>query len=303
MADLNALVVFAKVVEANSFSEAARRLKMPISTVSRRIADLEEELGVRLLERSTRSLRLTDIGAEVYEQAQRTVEISDAVEHSISYQLSHVSGLLRLSAPPNLSDSLVAPLVLAFQASYPHVRVQLFVTDRVVDHITEGIDLAFHVGALKDSSMVATRLLVYRHRLLASPGYLQKFRMPETPADLNNHRLLAFSHHSTERTWNFLHEDGVQTQSLTVAPYLSMNDFSGLVPALIAGSGIGDLPPVVQPNVWREGLLVEVMPQWRFRTFDLSIVHLGKRHVPRPVRLFKELAIQMTPSLFPDLPV
>ncbi|MEA3099862.1 LysR family transcriptional regulator, partial [Caballeronia mineralivorans] len=167
MTDLNSLVIFAKVVEVKSFSEAARRLNIPISTVSRRIADLEDQLGVRLLERSTRNLRLTEVGSEVLEHAQRSVEISDAVDNVVSNQLSSVSGVLRLSAPPSISDSLLAPLVGAFQASYPNVRVQIFVTDRFVDHIAEGVDLVFRIGALKDSSLVARKLLSYRQQLVA----------------------------------------------------------------------------------------------------------------------------------------
>jgi DNA-binding transcriptional LysR family regulator len=150
--DLNALVVFAKVVEANSFSEAARRLQMPISTVSRRIAELEDELGVRLLDRSTRNLRLTELGAEVLEQAVRGAELSEAVDNIVSNRLSKVSGTLRLSAPPTISDTLLTPIVTAFQAAYPEVRVQIFVTDRHIDHIAEGIDLAFRLGTLRDSS-------------------------------------------------------------------------------------------------------------------------------------------------------
>src|SRR5229473_5167642 len=114
MTDLNSLVIFAQVVEANSFSEAARRLKMPTSTVSRRVAELEEQLGVRLIERSTRSLRLTDVGSEVLEHAQRSAELSDAVDNVVSSLVSNVSGVLRLSAPPSISDSLLAPLVGAF---------------------------------------------------------------------------------------------------------------------------------------------------------------------------------------------
>jgi DNA-binding transcriptional LysR family regulator len=173
MADLNSLAVFAKVAEANSFSEAARRFKMPISTVSRRIAELEDELGVRLLEQSTRNLRLTELGAEVLEHAIRSAEIGEAVENIVSNRLSTVSGTLRLSAPPTISDTLLTPLVIAFQTSYSDVRVQIFVTDRHIDHIAEGIDLAFRLGHLRDSSLIARKILTYRRQLVASPGYLK----------------------------------------------------------------------------------------------------------------------------------
>ena len=302
MADLNSLVVFAKVVEASSFSEAARRLKMPVSTISRRIAELEDELGVRLLQRSTRSLRLTELGAEVLEHAARTAELSETVESIVSNRLSDVAGTLRLSAPPSISDTLLTPLVTAFQASYPNVRVQILVTDRFVDHIAEGVDLAFRLGALKDSSLVARRILSYRHQLVASPAYLKGCSLPQKPQDLLNHRILSFSHWKPDSSWVFVHKSGKQKETLAFQPFLSMNDYAGLASALLAGSGIGDLPPVVQPELVRTGELVEVMPDWRFRTVDLSLVHLGNRHISKPCRLFKEFAAQMAPTLFPDLP-
>jgi DNA-binding transcriptional LysR family regulator len=302
MTDLNSLVIFAKVADASSISEAARRLKMPISTVSRRIAELEAQLGVRLLERSTRRLRLTDVGSEVLEHARRGAEAGEAVEGIVSDHSSNVSGVLRLSSPPSMSDSLLAPLVGAFQASYPDVRVQIFVTERFVDHIAEGVDLVFRVGPLKDSTLVAQKILTYRHQLVASPAYLERSRPAETPQDLLGHRLLAFSRWKPENVWNFTHMNGKDRKTLTFRPHLSMNDYAGLASALIAGAGIGDLPPLVHPELLRDGRLIEVMPAWRFRTFNLSVVHLGNRHVPRAVRAFKQHAAQMAPILFPALP-
>jgi DNA-binding transcriptional LysR family regulator len=302
MHDLNALSIFASVVEAKSFSEAARRLKMPLASVSRRVADLEEQLGVRLLERSTRHLRLTEIGADVLEHAQRSIEISDAVEDVVSNHQASVSGLLRLSAPPNISDSMLSPLLTAFQKAYPEVRVQALITERTIDHVSDGVDIAFRLGPLKDSSLIARRVLTYRHQLVASPSYLAGTDPPQSPQDLSAHRMITFSHWKPDTTFNFIHIDGKQRESFTFAPYLSMNDFSGLLPAILAGGGIGDLPPVVLPNVLREGRLVEIMPNWRFVPFDLSLVHLGNRLMPRRVRVFKEFAAQMLPTLFTDLP-
>ncbi|MBV8120905.1 MAG: LysR family transcriptional regulator [Alphaproteobacteria bacterium] len=302
MIDLNSLAIFAKVVEARSFSEAARRLKMPISTVSRRVAELEDQLGVGLLERSTRSLRLTDVGGEVFEHAQRSTEISEAVSGIVSNQSATVSGVLRLSAPPSISDTLVVPLVIAFQASYPDVRVQILVTDRFVDHIAEGVDLVFRLGMLKDSSLVARKLLTYRHQLVASPAYIERVKPPEKPQDLLQHRLLGFSFWRPENSWILVSENGA-AETVSFLPFLSMNDYAGLASALLEGVGIGELPPVVQPGLVRDGRLIEIMPEWRFRTFDLALVYPSNRHIPRPVRVFKEFAAQMAHTLFPSLPI
>ena len=252
MTDLNSLMVFAKVVEAKSFSEAARRMKIPLSTVSRRVADLEKQLGVRLIERSTRRLRLTGVGSQVFEQGKHSVEISEAVDNIASNHLSTVSGELRLAAPPSISDSLLAPLVGAFQASYPNVRIQVFITDRIVDQIAEGVDLAFRVDPqLKDSSLIARKILTYRHQLVASPAYLARCKPPQKPQDLLQHRLLAFSFWKPMNVWSFV--NGKKKEILTFHPHLSMNDCAGLAAALLAGTGIGDLSPLVQPELLRDG--------------------------------------------------
>jgi DNA-binding transcriptional LysR family regulator len=301
--DLNSLVVFAHVVEASSFSGAARILKMPTSTVSRRVAELEDQLRMRLIERSTRRLRLTDAGAKVLEHARRMVELSDAIDNAASNLVSHVSGTLRLASPPSISDALLAPIVGAFQEAYPDVRVQIFITDRIVDHVSEGVDLTFRVGDLEDSSLVARRILKYRHQLVASPAYMKKHKVPKNPKDLLQQRLLAFSFWEPKCRWTFVRRNGRGKETLTFQPYLSMNDYAGLATALLAGVGIGDLPPLVQPELLREGRLVEIMPKWKFRDFDLSLVHAGNRHMPPAVRVFKEFAAKMAPQLFPELPI
>jgi DNA-binding transcriptional LysR family regulator len=302
MANLDSLVIFAKVVEAGSLSGAARRLGMPVSTVSRRIAEFEQALGVRLLERSTRNLALTDLGKEVYEHAARSVELGEAIESVVSNHLSDMSGVLRLSAPPSVSDSLLTPLAIEFQKLYPNVRFQILATERYVEHIADGVDLVFRVGALRDSSLVARRLLTYRHRIVAAPAYLERCGVLQRPQDLLAHRLLAFSHWKPDCNWYFVHENGREKQTLTFQPFCAMNDFAGLATMLLAGSGIGELPPVVRPELFREGKLVEVMSHWHLQTYDLSLVYLGNRHISKPCRLFKEFAIQMAPVLFPDLP-
>jgi DNA-binding transcriptional LysR family regulator len=275
---------------------------MPLASVSRRVADLEDQLRVRLLERSTRSLRLTEVGTAVLEHAQRSIEICEAVDNIVSNHQASVSGLLRLSAPPNISESLLSPVISAFQASHPNVRVQALITERHIDHIADGVDLAFRVGVLRDSSLVARKILTFRHQLVASPEYLKKCNPPKTPQDLLSHPMITFSYWKPEYSFTLVHINGKDTETVTFVPYLSMNDFSGLTPALLAGEGIGDLPPLVHPELMREGRLVEVMPNWRFPTCDLSLAHLGNRLVPRPVRVFKEFAAQMVPTLFPNLP-
>lgn len=275
---------------------------MPPSTVSRRVTELERQLGVRLIERSTRSLRLTDVGAEVLEHAQRTMELSEAVSNIASHHSSSVSGHLRISAPPTISDSLLAPLVLRFQAVYPDVRIQIFTTDRILPQIAEGIDIAFKVGELEDSPLVARRLLTYRHQLVASPEYLKNRKTPRKPADLLRHRLLAFSFWAHQNTWSFTRADGNEEASISFQPHLSINEYAGLAVALTAGAGIGELPPVVQPALMQQGQLVEVMPNWHLRLFNLSLVYLSNRYIPRAVRVFKDFAAETVPTLFPKLP-
>jgi DNA-binding transcriptional LysR family regulator len=302
MADLNSLVAFARVVEAGSFAEAARRIKMPTSTLSRRIAELESELGIRLLDRSTRRIRLTDVGSDLLQHAQQGAQLSDAVSSIASNYGATVSGRLRLSAPPSISDSLLAPLINGFQSRYPEVRVQVLIAERAVEHIADGVDLIFRIGQLSDSALVGRKLLSYRHQLLASPAYLKRAPPIRHPQDLLKHKLLSFARWKPRDRWIFEHVGGNQKEMLYFEPYLSMNDYAGLAPAIVEGAGIGELPPVFLPGLSRKEKLVEVMPKWRFRTFDLWLLHLATRHLSQAVRAFRDHAVEHTRTMFPQLP-
>lgn len=290
MPDLNALAIFAHVADAHSFSEASRRMNMPVSTVSRRIAELEADLGARLFERSTRQLRLTDLGRDVLSHAKQTVEIGDAVLATVSNQMAEVKGTLRLSAPPGIADALLVPIITAFNASYPDVHVHVMITERMVDHISEGVDLALRVGPLKDSALIAKKLMVYRHRLLASRAYIDAHGEPREPDDLHDHRLLAFSFWNDENSWTLT--KGEQSRRVTFRPYLAMNDYTGLARAIADGTGIGELPAIVCTDLQRSTSLLELLPGWQFREVALSLVHLGGKHMPKHIRLFAEFATQ-----------
>jgi DNA-binding transcriptional LysR family regulator len=297
--NLNALHVFARVAEANSFSEGARRLRIPVSTVSRQVAELEAQLGVRLLERSTRSLKLTSIGTEILEEARAAVDIRESILGLISSQLSSVSGLLRILVPPSIASWLVMPVVGAFRTLYPDVRVQVTVSDHATNLAGGDFDLLVKTGPMKDSSRICRRILTFRDRLLASPAYLKTCKAPETPKELLGHRLLAFSHCQSEIAWTFINNNDMKEVTLNIEPDLSVNDPTSLAEALLAGMGIGNLPSMASGEFVQKGRLVELMPQWRFGTLDVLIVHASNRHVRRPVQEFTRFAAKLAPALFP----
>jgi DNA-binding transcriptional LysR family regulator len=297
--NLNSLLVFAKVAEVNSFSEGARLLGIPVSTASRQVADLEAQLGVRLLERSTRRLRITGIGAEVLEEARVAADTRESILGLISSQSSTVSGPLGIAMPPSIANSLIMPLVGAFQASYPDVRVHLTICDRSADLTTNNFDLLIKVGPIKDSSQISRRILTFRDRLLASPVYLKDHKAPETPWELSGHRLLALSSAGSKIEWRFTDDSQSNEITLAIEPFLSVNDPASLREALLAGMGLGNLPPMAVGDLVQKEHLVEVMPRWHFSTLDVSVVHASSRHVRRPVQEFIRLAAKLAPALFP----
>ena len=287
--DFNAMVLFVRVIEHKSFTETSKRLGIPISTVSRKVSELEKSLGVRLLERSTRRLRLTELGQEYYQYCRRGLDEFETGSLMLDKHQSEVSGSLRISLPPNLSDYLVVPIVCSFQDVYPKTRIKILVTERYVDLIEDGVDIAFRVGQLKSSRMIARRLLIYRHLLVASPKYIEMHGEPDHPNMLVTHHIITFGGWQRPLFWELENEQ--ESHKLTINSNMSINEMTGVQYAAEVGQGIADVPAIICATALQQGKLVEVMPSWRFAPTTLSAIYPSNRNTSRLVKLFMDFCV------------
>jgi len=296
--DLNAVALFVGVVEHKSFSEAAKRLAVPVSTVSRKVAELEKAVGIRLLERSTRQLRLTESGREYYEYCRRGLAEFAAGALKINDRQEEVSGTLRISAPPSIADVFLAPVIIAFQACYPGVSANVQMTERKVNLIEDAVDVALRVGPLDDSSLVARRLLGYRHILVASPGYLDTHGIPGQPEALYSHRLISFDGWHGTVFWVLTYKAGQKTGrnksvvKIKVNSVLSINDYAGIQHAVSTGCGIANMPALLCNKQLLNKQFIEVLPDWQLAPVVLSAVYPGNRNMMRTVRLFIDFLVE-----------
>lgn len=290
--DLNEIVVFARVVEAGSFTAAARDLGMPKSTVSRKVSDLEERLGARLLQRTTRKLSLTDVGNTYYQYARRVVDEVEEAELAVTQMQEAPRGLLRITTP--LTFRYLGPIVTSFLARYPDVQVQMVGTDRVVDLVDEGFDLAVRAGKLADSTLIARSLGSESNVIAASPAFLEAHGTPSSPSELAEVDCIAFGGLRDPNTW-VLHADG-ETVSATVSARLTVNDFEVVRQVAVAGGGIALMPLSLCCDDLRAGRLVRVLPDWCTASAPIHAVYPSTRHLSPKVSAFLDhLQAAMTP--------
>ena len=289
--DKNAMALYVRVVEAGSFSKAAAREGVPVSTVSRKIAELEKALGVRLLERSTRQLRMTEIGQGYFESCRRGLTEFEAADSLVSQRQVEISGRLRISIPPSMSDLAVVPLISAFQQRYPKVTVHCLVTERYIDYIADGIDLSIRGGqpSHRDSSVVARTVAVQRPRLLASPGYLARIEPVTRPEDVAAHVQLAFARWERSLAWTLSRAH--ESVRIEPEPRLVLNDYAGVLQGLVDGRGISELPSFLCQAALQQGRLVELLPEWRFASVKLSVAFPSNRNLSPLVRAFKDFCV------------
>jgi DNA-binding transcriptional LysR family regulator len=284
----DAIAIFVKVVQAGSFSGAARLLGMPKTTVSAKVAALEKRLGVTLIRRTTRKLYVTEAG-EIYfrhcADALRQVELGETALQSAN---SRPTGLLRVTAPVDIGHALLPRIARAYLEKYPDTQIELIISNRIADLVGEGIDLAIRAGSLKDSSLLARRFMDLRAGLWSSPAYLAANRMPAHPRDLAKCRMVA---HQNMKSLHL--SNGKTDMRIPFAGRITADDMEAIRELLIQGEGIGWLPDFLVTDALATGALVPVLPKWKSKSSGgIYFVYAGQKYAPPKVQAFIEIALE-----------
>ena len=285
--DLNEMAIFVHVVDAGSFTGAAKNLGLPKSTVSRKITQLEERLGVRLIQRTTRSLRLTDTGNAYYNHCSRILSEIEEANIAVTQMQSTPTGTLRITAPTLFGATVLSGLVADYMEQHPQVVIDLMLSDQRLDLVQEGIDVAFRIGQLEDSSLIGRHLGDVRALLCASPDYLKRCGSPAHPEELKDHQLLSATH------WNQWQLTGPNNQQYNhaVKARLQVNDFASLYTLALSGVGIAPLPMLIAASAIRNHDLVPVLCDWPFEAAPIHALYPSNRHLSAKVRSFVDYVI------------
>jgi LysR family transcriptional regulator, regulator for bpeEF and oprC len=286
--DLAAIQAFAKVVQTGSFTRAADALHTHKAHLSRVISQLEGELGARLLERTTRSLSLTEVGREFHERALAILAAVDDARQAVQQSQGEPRGTLRLTCGVEFGTLAVGGWIDRYLAQYPQMKVDAEITGRIVDVVHEGFDLAIRVGTLPDSTLAARRLGRLTYALYAAPDYLKRRGTPRTPDDLAGHDLLVFVTGNTRTSWP-LSRDGV-TQRVPLQPRFSATNSFVIRDATASGRGVAVLPRLIGDPLVHEGRLRVVLKGWSTPDVPVNAVFASARFLAPKVRAFVELA-------------
>ncbi len=293
-ADLEQIVLFTRVVQTGSFTAAARGLGLPKSTASRKLAELEARVGARLLQRTTRSVSLTDVGRVYYEHCVRIVAEVEEAELAVAQLSSTPRGLLRVTVP--LTFAFLGPLFATYLERHPEVQLELVCTDRKVDVVEERFDLALRAGVTPDSSLVARRLGVVRRRLVAAPRLAKRLRKLSGVDDLVEHPCVAFAPEGT--TWALQGGVGGARRDVSVRPRLITNDYEMLCSVVRAGLGVALVPGYLVADDLRTGLLEPVLPDWSGPDVPIVALYPTSRHLsPKVVALIELLRARIGPLI------
>ena len=289
--DLNAYAVYAKVVELGGFTAAAEALGLSKSMVSRQVSTLEDALGVRLLNRTTRRINLTEAGAVVFERAQRIVmEAQEAAEEATCVE-GAVRGQLRINAPMSFGISQLGPVMPEFMARYPELNVDLVLNDRRIDLIEEGFDVSLRISALTDSSLIARQLAPVERYIVGAPSYFEKHGVPKRPADLAKHDFMLYTLLSRPNQLEMENAKGEKEQVELKGRFLC-NNADAMVEMMLKGMGLVFSPDVLCHEHLKSGKLVRVLEDWTVPALTLHVLYPHSRHLAAKVRAFVDFSVE-----------
>jgi DNA-binding transcriptional LysR family regulator len=287
---LASLQAFVKVVELGSFSEAGRQLRLSRSAISKYVADLEDDLGVQLLNRTTRRASPTENGQAYYERAVTILADLNAADQSVAHLQSTPRGLLRVNAPMSFGTIKLGPLIADFMALYPELQIQLVLSDEHVDPVQEGLDVTLRIAELESSSLIARKIVPIDRVVCASPGYLKHHGTPAHPNDLRAHNCLTYGYLSTGNQWKLSGPDG--DHWIQPSWTLCANNAEVLRAAAVKGCGIAVLPVFIASKELEGGALRTVLDDYKPPAITLYAIYAPTRHLAVKVRLFIDFLVE-----------
>ncbi len=282
MDDLTNMKTFVAVATAGSFAKAATRLNLSPAMVGRRIQALENDYGAKLIERTTRTQRLTEIGAKFLEKASRVIDELEELKDIADPRNTELSGLLRISGPTTLGVKRLAPSIARFANEHPDITLELNLSDRSVDLISEGYDLAIRVAELRPSSLIARRIGTYRFVCCASPRYLERHGLPTNPEQLERHRCILSLNLVPRDQWHFEDKEG-RTRTARISSNIGIDNGEAMRVTALESAGIVYAPQVLVEEDIASGMLTEILVDWGKISLPIYAVHPSRQFVPRRV--------------------
>lgn len=276
------MTIFVAVVDSNSFVEAADKLNMSKQAISRYIQTLEDRLQVRLLQRTTRKMIVTNEGQTFYWQAKAIINATIEAENTLSLDQASPQGMLRVNVPVSFGILHLAPLWQKFLDKYPQIELDITLSDRIVNLLEEGYDLAVRIGNLENSSLISRKLTTTRMIIAASPTYIDQYGMPMHPNDLKQHKIIMYSHWAKKEQWSFNKDNTFHSVNLKASVYCDNGDTCRQI--MLQGGGISTQPDFIIGQDIQQGKLVEVLPNYKIENFNIYAVYPSRKLLPLRTR-------------------
>ena len=289
MDKMTGMMIYTRVVEAGSFSGAARELGLSKSAVSKQISRLEDRLGARLLNRTTRRLSMTEVGTDFYERAARIVGEAEEAEQAVTSRKAEPHGTLRINAPMSFGNLHIAPAIPAFMAQYPELKVSMNLNDRLVDLVEDGYDVAIRIARMPDSSLLARSLAPMHVVACATPDYWKRHTLPLTPTDLKNHNCLIYTYQLNPGAWRFHGPNG--PISVNISGNFQANNGDALRAVALGGQGAFLGPAFIVSDDLRAGRLQAVLQDFEVTDLSIYAVYPHGRHLSAKVRAFVDFLV------------